>query len=140
MSQESSSRPDPSKGGRTRQEQQQQTDVNVIVAAHRRGGVTTHLINRVSQFAWVPSMDFRECMEHIRQARELFDELPSQTRKFFENDPRNFVEYASDPKNLDDLVKHGLAIPKPVASPVLGSAENPIHTTSADVGGTAAGS
>lgn len=120
--------------GRARQEQKDMTDVNKIVAAHRRGGVTTHLMNRVGEYKFVIPMDFRECMEQLRQAREVFDALPSSTRLFFANDPARFVEYVGDPKNVDELLKLGLAVPRERAMAALGSAENPIHTVAAATG------
>lgn len=127
MSMKSTFFPDPSKGGRTRQEQKDACDVNLIVANHRRGGITSHVMSRVAEYGYAPSLDFREAMEQMRQARETFMLLPSATRKHFANDPARFVEHVSDPKRKAELLELGLMVEPVKPGPVLGSAENPIH-------------
>lgn len=117
MSMKSSSRTDPSRGGRTRQSEAAACDVNLIVAAHRRGIVPAHVSSRVASYGFAPAETFRECMERVREAREVFDSLPSATRKFFHNDPGAFVEFAADPANVAKLVELNLAVPKPEAAP-----------------------
>lgn len=123
---------DPYTGGRTRQSEKAACDVNLIVAQHRRGGVSAHVTARVAEYGFAPAMDFRECMEQVRNAQEVFELLPAATRAHFANDPGRFVEYCSDKERKDELIKLGLLVPKPKAEPVLGSAENPIVTRSVD--------
>jgi len=38
-------------------------------------------------------------------------ELPAETRAFFQNDPFKFVEYCSNPENIEVLREMGLAEP-----------------------------
>jgi len=123
---------DPSKGGRTRQSEKASCDVNLIVAHHRRGGVSNHVVQRVAEYGFAPASDFREAMDEVRKAQELFNALPSATRSFFGNDPGNFVDYIAKPGHKDELLELGLIIPKVKPSPVLGSADNPIVTRSVD--------
>lgn len=99
---------DFSKGGRTRQSEKDACDVNLIVAQHRRGGVTAHLQQRVAAYGFVPASDFRSCMEEVRKAQEVFDALPARTRDYFSNDPARFVDFAAKPENVAELVKLGL--------------------------------
>lgn len=132
MSMRSTVRPDPSKGGRTRQSEKDSCDVNLIIANHRRGGVSAHVTQKVASYGFAPATTFQECLNEVRKAEETFAGLPAATRKFFANDPGRFVEYAADPKNVEKLVELGLAIPKEKPVPVLGSAENPIVTRSVD--------
>lgn len=132
MSMKSTVRPDPSKGGRTRQSEKAACDVNLIVAQHRRGGVSSHVVNRVGEYGFVPALEFRVAMDEVRRAQELFAELPAQTRDFFRNDPARFVDHVSKPENRAELVKLGLLIEHEAPKPLLGSAENPIVTRSAD--------
>lgn len=132
MSMKSTVFPDPSVGGRARQEQKDQCDVNIIVAAHKRGAITSHVVSRVAQYGYAPSLDFRESMEQIRKAEEAFMLLPAVTRKHFHNSPAEFVEAMADPKKKAELLEHGLLIPKPKPAPALGTAENPIVTRPLD--------
>ena len=110
MSMKSTVRADPSEGGRTRQSEKDACDVNLIVAHHRRGGVSAHVMQRVAEYGYVPSSDFRENMEQLRVAQELFEALPAKTRDYFRNDPARFVEYCSDEKRRADLVELGLVL------------------------------
>lgn len=132
MSMKSNVATDPSKGGRTRQSERDACDVNLIVAHHRRGGVSTHVIQKVGEYGFVPATDFRECMEQVRQAREVFDALPAATRSYFSNDPGRFVDFVAEPEQKKKLLELGLIIEKDKPEPVLGSAENPIVTRSVD--------
>lgn len=132
MSMKSTTHPDPSQGGRTRQSEKDACDVNLIVATHRRGGVSAHVVNRVAQYGFVPALDFRSCMEEVRKAEEAFRGLPARTRDFFQNDPARFVQYVANESDKAKLIELGLVIPKEVPKPVLGSAENPIVTRSVD--------
>lgn len=123
---------DPTQGGRTRQSEKDACDVNLIVANHRRGGVSAHVTQRVAQYGFAPATTFQECMQQVRQAEEAFAGLPAATRAHFANDPARFVEYVSDKANKEKLLELGLIIPKEKPAPVLGSADNPIVTRSVD--------
>ena len=57
-----------------------------------------------------PQLDF-----FINQ--KAFDALPAELRERFENDPGKFVEFCLDPKNKDEAVELGLAVPSPAVSP-----------------------
>lgn len=122
----------PSRGGRTRQEQRDAADVNLIVAHHRRGGVSAHVMNRVAEYGFVPATDFQSCMNEIRKAQEVFAGLPAATRAYFSNDPGRFVDYVARPEHKAELLELGLIVEKEKPQPVLGSAENPIVTRSVE--------
>lgn len=132
-------RPDPSVGGLTRQSEADACDVNLIIAKHRRGAITSHVMQKVGDYAFAPAMDFRECMEQVRQAKEAFAALPAVTRRFFHDDPGEFVSYVAKPEDRAKLLELGLMIPKEVPAPPLGSAENPIHTAPSAPGGSETG-
>lgn len=55
--------------------------------------------------------DFHTAMNAVAEAREKFDQMPAHIRATFQNDPQHFVEFASDPKNIDKMREWGLAIP-----------------------------
>lgn len=61
--------------------------------------------------------DFRSAIDAVRAGEESFMQLPGQVRAMFENDAQRFVEWceARDDKgalvNIEDLRKHGLAVP-----------------------------
>lgn len=95
----------------TIQSQKEDADINVIL---RNFGVTGQLpSSRVppvyADFQGV--LDYRDAMELITAANVAFMELPAKVRSRFQNDPAKFVDYCSDPKNLDGMRELGLAVP-----------------------------
>lgn len=87
-------------------------DINIII---RRFGVTRVLptgLNPPSYGDYDTVMDFKSAMNAIRGAEETFMQLPSAVRKRFGNDPQEFLRFAGNPENIDDMRKMGLAIPK----------------------------
>lgn len=55
--------------------------------------------------------DFHTCMNALAVAHEAFDQLPSNIRDRFNNDPGSFVDFCSDESNRDEAVKLGLIFP-----------------------------
>jgi phage internal scaffolding protein len=99
---------------RTDQSQKDECDINNIVERFQQTGIIEHLNTQTPQFGdatQVPG-DFTESMHMIMAAQEMFDELPSDVRKFFDNDPQSFLTYAQDPSNAETLVELGLATPR----------------------------
>lgn len=99
------------------QSQKDESDINVIV---KRFGVTGML----PQVPMPPSYedftesvsDYRTALDLIREADRSFMALPADVRKRFDNDAGAFVAFASDPGNIEELRKMGLAVPKEVAN------------------------
>jgi len=54
----------------------------------------------------------------VRTATTAFEALPAPVRKRFNNDAQAFMEFATDKRNLPDMVKMGLATPPPVKEEV----------------------
>lgn len=89
-------------------------DINTIV---RRFGVTGQLPQGLAMptFAVFEEIfDFQSAMNAINEATDSFMALPADVRGRFQNDPHEFVNYASDPKNAEELTRMGLAITKPI--------------------------
>lgn len=100
------------------QSEKDNADINVIV---RRFGVGAQMQTP----AKLPSYgdyngvsDFQTAMNIVREAREKFMELPASIRKRFGNDPQAYLEYVSNKDNIDEMVKMGLAVKKPVKEEV----------------------
>lgn len=53
----------------------------------------------------------------IQDANELFMSYPAELREKFENDPVKFVTFLEDQNNIDEAIKLGLAVKKPVPEP-----------------------
>lgn len=92
----------------------EESDINTIV---RRFNLTGQLPDnvRAPQYAdFEAVVDFQTAMNAIRSAEESFMSMPAAVRSRFSNDPQLFVEFCSDPSNLAEARKLGLAMPSPV--------------------------
>lgn len=93
------------------QSMKEEADINTIV---RRFGITGDL----PQAARLPAygdfegiFDYQTAQNAILRAQASFKALPADVREAFRNDPREFVEFATNPENLEDLREMGLAPP-----------------------------
>ena len=97
----------------TREEFADECDINQIMRKYEKHGVITHVARsqpRYVDFADAP--DFQSAMNQLIEAEAAFMTLPARVRKEFDNDPTLFVEYASDPDNLEQMREWGLAPPE----------------------------
>jgi len=98
---------------RTDRSQKEDCDVNQIVARFHKTGVLPG-INAQRVYSDVSdSMSYHDAMNVVARANEQFNSLTAEVRKRFSNDPAQFLEFFNDPKNDSELVKLGLATPRP---------------------------
>lgn len=90
----------------------QEADVKNIMERYRKTGQITHLAKSQGLYADVSNIpDLNEALSRVQEAQYAFDQLPSDLRARFRNNPINMVDFLSDPKNLEEAQKLGL-IPK----------------------------
>jgi len=84
------------------------------MAKYEQTGQIHHVNQRAAQYGDFSKVsDLISAFEQVEGANELFMELPAETRAFFQNDPFKFVEYCSNPENIEVLREMGLAEPAP---------------------------
>lgn len=71
----------------------------------------THINPLEPQYGFATGNDFRESLEIVQIARDNFMKLPSALRRDFDNDPANFLNFASDPANASEMASMGLIDP-----------------------------
>lgn len=101
------------------QSSRDEVDINTIV---RRFGLTGQLPENVHvpQFADFDEVhDFHTAMNLIGEARDSFMAMPAEVRARFDNDPQGLVAFVSDPANLEEMRKLGIAVPKAPDDPLL---------------------
>lgn len=108
---------------RASQADKDDADINVIV---KRFGITGAL--PVSQRTPLPEgfyeeFDFRQSLDIVIAGEKVFNDQPADIRARFDNDPAKFLDFFTDPKNTDEAVKLGLAVPKPKAEDVVAVTE-----------------
>lgn len=93
---------------------QSQTEIKNILKKYQH----TQELNTNQQEAlygdFSTSTSYHEAQNILLDAQDQFDALDAPTRKKFNNNPAEFLEFATDNKNEDEMVKMGLATAKPI--------------------------
>ena len=85
-------------------------DTTSIVAHAHAHGVLTHTRDNTARYIDATAhTDFAQSLNTKIRADQQFAELPEEVRKKFHNDQREFVDFALDPKNIEQLREWGLA-------------------------------
>lgn len=103
---------------KTKQSMKAECDINNIMAKYQKSGLVTHVNERQGTYDdFISAPDYHTAMNQICAANESFESLPSGIRNRFHNDPALFLEFVQDPAHQDELVRMGLADPKPEKTP-----------------------
>lgn len=104
---------------RTQQQFAEEVDINTIV---RRFGLTGELpqgLKPPMTGDFTEVYDFQTSMNLVREANEAFMQMPADIREQFGNDAGAWTEYVSDPKNVEQCRKWGLArLPEAPREPI----------------------
>lgn len=95
----------------TKQSDKDSCDLNLIVRKYQTTGQLPSMIKQNPQygdFSQVPT--YMEAMEIVQKAQVQFDALDPRVRAKFENNPVKFLQFATDQKNMKEMVEMGLAI------------------------------
>lgn len=100
---------------KTQQHPKDEVNVNRILDKYRETGLVSHVATRAAQYGDFSDVGtFQDVIHKVQAAQDLFDQIPSDIRKKFDNDPAKFIEFCSNPDNIDDLREMGLAVPAQV--------------------------
>lgn len=111
---------------KTRQEFKDECDLNLTMKRFARTPEGAAALQNATGFAQglrfedvsaVP--DFRTARDCVIAAESKFMALPAIIRKRFDNDAAAFLDFASNPDNLDEMRSMGLAKPLEVPLPPL---------------------
>lgn len=97
----------------TRQSEAAQADVNKIVAKFQKDG-SLERFNAVRQGRYGDfsgAMDYLTALSRIRDIDRRFEDLPSNIRNHFDNDPAKMLEVVEDPARHEELRELGLLPP-----------------------------
>lgn len=90
-----------------------QCDINNILKQFKLTGMVQHMSAKAAEGRYedLPdAVDFQEALNAVHDAQAAFASLPSKVRNRFENDPAQFLEFMSDPKNQEEVYELGLAV------------------------------
>ena len=102
--------------GRTMQEFKDECDINNILKKYQRSGLVDHVREFEGRYGdFTAAVDYQEALNITIQAQDMFMTLPSAVRNRFENDPGQFLAFANNPENEEELREMGL-LPSPASA------------------------
>lgn len=99
----------PEGASMTDQSDKNYLDINNIMENYSKTGLLPQFKEKVAQYmdaSILPS--YIEAHSQIREAKELFEAIPSPIRKLMDNNPANLEPFLKDPENKDILIKYGV--------------------------------
>lgn len=96
----------------TRQSFKDEVDINAIIKRYETTGMLPTPNQRTPQYGdYSNPIDFQSAQNIIIRGQEQFDSLPSKVRRQFNDNPVDFLAFATNPENLDAMVEMGLLDP-----------------------------
>lgn len=90
--------------GRTKQAFKDECDINNILWRAQRGQSISHLQKFGGEYGDFSDVDdLLTAMGRLQRGREIFDALPLELKREFQNDLGKFFRYVNDPANRDRL-------------------------------------
>lgn len=94
-------------------------DINVLLERFKVTGVVPQGVRIPTYGDFTGVTDYQSAANAMLKAEQSFMALDAKVRAQFENSPQVFLEFCSDPKNIDKLREMGLAVPaEPEAQPM----------------------
>lgn len=86
----------------------EEVDINTIVKRFNLTGQLPTDLRMPTYADYEEAVDFKTAMDIIANANSTFMQLPAHIRSQFDNDPQAFLEFCSDPDNMDEAAQLGL--------------------------------
>ncbi len=94
----------------TQQSHATAADVRNIIKQYDRTGLIANVNKGIAQYGDYSEInEFSEAQQIVAKAKESFAELPSHIREQFNNNAGLFFEFATNPKNKEEMIRMGLA-------------------------------
>lgn len=92
-----------------RPEYQKESDVNNILRKYRETGQLPNTARQNPTYGdFSNAISYSEALNKVISAQNDFNQLSSQIRDRFANDPAKLLAFISDPKNVEEGIKLGL--------------------------------
>ncbi len=99
--------------GRTQQCHKDECDIEKIMSRFQRTGTISHISKYQGVYADYSEYDFAEQANRLNEGVRVFEALPGEVRREFNQDPQAFFNFVNDPANADDLLEKLPALAKP---------------------------
>lgn len=94
--------------GRTRLDQQDECDINQIIAKFQKTGAFDHANNHEDNYGFASDLTFQDAMQTVATANSMFADLPSSLRNKFHHDPAEFLSFVQNDDNTAEMAELGL--------------------------------
>ena len=94
--------------GLTEQCHKKQCDMNHILKDYKRTGFIRHAKENQGRYDDISVQDFQDAMFKVAEATNMFNDLPANLRKDFNNNPAEFLGFVQNPDNQEKLQKMGI--------------------------------
>lgn len=113
---------------KTKQSFADKVNINKIVAKHQRSGMVEHLNEKEPFYGDVTHLgDYRESLNIVIEAKELFAKMSAEIREKFKNNPNEMITFLNNPANLAEAVALKMVKPRPpVPGPVPSEPTKPL--------------
>lgn len=91
--------------GRTKQSFAKEADINNILARYKKTGAISHLAKFEGSYGDATSIDLHAAMNTVKNAEDMFGELPAEIRREFDQDPGKFLDFVQNPDNSGKLAE-----------------------------------
>ncbi len=91
------------KHGKTKQSQKDETDINKLLERSARTGALSHLDQFQGQYGDFLGYDFEAHINTIAEGQSIFEHLPAEVKREFDQSAQKFFEYVTNPDNKDRL-------------------------------------
>lgn len=106
----------PEGSGRTKQSFKDECDINKVMKRFEKTGVIGHVAKVQGRYGdFLGYEEYHQVMSKVALVQQMFESLPAKLRKRFANDPAEFLEFAQDTANAEELREMGLLPAAPPA-------------------------
>ncbi len=91
------------KHGRTKQSQKDECDINKLLERSAREGSLSHLDKYQAMYGDFSNYDFQEHQLKMAEAQLIFENLPAEIKREFNQSPAEFFKFVTAQENLDRL-------------------------------------
>ncbi len=92
----------------TEQHHKKECDVNLIIKKYDKTGLINHVAKFEGKFGDLTGMEFKEMQDKIANAKTMFEELPAEIKKEFDNTPEKLLSFMEHDENRDRAIELGL--------------------------------
>lgn len=90
----------------TKQSFKDQTDINKILYKAARGDAISHLAKHGATYGDFSDVDdLLTAHERLQKGTQIFEELPAEVKREFDQSPQKFFNFVNDPQNVDKLAE-----------------------------------